>query len=335
MEIINVKVGSPSQVKAEIKNITITGGSSKAVLYYPQELTSEQKQQARANIDAASQKDLQDGVNEALKEAKESGDFNGKDATVKIGPLSDLKELPELKIYQVTQDEYNDSYEAGTLDPNAVYVTPDSEYLTEETDPTVPAWAKAPTKPSYTASEVGADPSGTAETKVSAHNTSTNAHNDIRLLIAEITTKLTNFLDVDDTTVDQLSEVLTLINNNKGTLESLTTSKINVSAIVDNLTTSDSTKVLSAKQGVAIKSLIDALQIAVDNIKVPTQLSELTADATHRTVTDAEKETWNGKSNFDGNYNNLSNKPTIPSTTETWTFTLEDGSTVNKVVYVG
>lgn len=244
MEIINVKVGSPSQstnvdienpsqVKAEIKNITInTGGSSKAVLYYPQELTSEQKQQARANIDAASQKDLQDGVNEALKEAKESGDFNGKDATVKIGTLSDLKELPELKIYQVTQEEYNDSYEAGTLDPNAVYVTPDSD-------------------------------------------------------------------------------------------------------IVDNLTTSDSTKVLSAKQGVAIKTLIDALQTAVDNIKVPTQLSELTGDATHRTVTDAEKETWNAKSNFDGNYNNLSNKPSIPSNTETWTFTLEDGSTVNKVVYVG
>ena len=275
MEIINVKVGSPSQstnvdienpsqVKAEIKNITInTGGSSKAVLYYPQELTSEQKQQARANIDAASQKDLQDGVNEALKEAKESGDFNGKDgkdATVKIGPLSDLKELPELKIYQVTQEEYNDSYEAGTLDPNAVYVTHDSEYLTE---------------------------------------------------------------------------VLTLINNNKSALESLTTSKINVSAIVDNLTTSDSTKVLSAKQGVAIKTLIDALQTAVDNIKVPTQLSELTGDATHRTVTDAEKETWNAKSNFDGNYNNLSNKPSIPSNTETWTFTLEDGTEVTKVVYVG
>lgn len=31
-----------------------------------------------------------------------------------------------------------------------------------ETDPTVPAWAKAESKPSYTASEVGADPSGSA-----------------------------------------------------------------------------------------------------------------------------------------------------------------------------
>ena len=301
------------------------------------------------------------------------------------------------------------------------------------------------------------------QSSVNGHNTAEDAHNDIRLLIRDLTTKLTNFLDVDDTTVDELSEVLELINNNKGTLESLTTSKINVSAIVDNLTTSDPSKVLSAKQGVAIKALIDALQGAVDNkldevtseditlalgytpanpskylplaggtltgaitlpnntalkskdqngteqevlranaskqiiigangawdlivlyhamapatsvvdaldigavgrrwrnlylsgsisdgtnsVKVvdiakksdiptvPTQLSELTGDATHRTVTDAEKETWNAKSNFDGNYNNLSNKPSIPSATETWTFTLEDGSTVNKVVYVG
>lgn len=49
-----------------------------------------------------------------------------------------------------------------------------------ETDPTVPAWAKAASKPSYTASEVGADPKGTAASAVSAHNTNTNAHADLR-----------------------------------------------------------------------------------------------------------------------------------------------------------
>ena len=36
---------------------------------------------------------------------------------------------------------------------------PKGSYLTSETDPTVPAWAKAATKPSYTADEVGARPS--------------------------------------------------------------------------------------------------------------------------------------------------------------------------------
>ena len=104
----------------------------------------------------------------------------------------------------------------------------------------------------------------TVATQISNHDTSTSAHNDIRALITDLTTKLNNFLDVDDTTTDQLSEVLTLINNNKGTLESLTTSKVNVADIVDNLTTNSTDKVLSAAQGVAIKNLIDALQTEVD-----------------------------------------------------------------------
>lgn len=107
------------------------------------------------------------------------------------------------------------------------------------------------------------------DNKISDHNTSNAAHNDIRVLITDLTTKLNNFLDVDDTTTDQLSEVITLINNNKGTLESLTTNKVNVSDIVDNLTTASKNKVLSANQGVTIKALIDALQNELDG-KAPT-----------------------------------------------------------------
>lgn len=99
---------------------------------------------------------------------------------------------------------------------------------------------------------------------ISTHNTSTGAHNDIRGLITDLTTKLNNFLDVDDATTDQLSEVIELINNNKGTLESLTTSKVNVADIINNLTTNVSNKPLSAAQGVAIKALIDTLDSALD-----------------------------------------------------------------------
>lgn len=50
-------------------------------------------------------------------------------------------------------------------------------------------------------------------------------------------------------------------------------------------------------------------------LDVPSQLSELESDTEHRTVTDQEKESWNNKSTFSGNYNDLSNKPTIPTTT--------------------
>lgn len=78
----------------------------------------------------------------------------------------------------------------------------------------------------------------------------------------------------------------------------------------------------------------------VDNL-IPTQLSELSSDSTHRLVTDNEKSTWNGKQDkindletirsgaasgktavqfndlatvaTSGSYNDLSNKPTIPT----------------------
>lgn len=63
-----------------------------------------------------------------------------------------------------------------------------------ETDPTVSDWAKQPKKPTYTASEVGADAAGTAENKVSEHNASGTAHEDIRSLIngIEVPEKLPN-----------------------------------------------------------------------------------------------------------------------------------------------
>lgn len=62
-------------------------------------------------------------------------------------------------------------------------------YLTSftETDPTVPAWAKTESKPVYTASEVGADAVGTANSAVSSHNSATNAHSDIRAKIGDLT----------------------------------------------------------------------------------------------------------------------------------------------------
>ena len=98
-----------------------------------------------------------------------------------------------------------------------------------------------------------------AKGTVNTHNASTTAHSDIRDSLTALSNQLNAFLDVDDTTRDELSEVLALIDANKGTLESLTTSKVNVADIVNNLTTNVSNKPLSAAQGVSLKSLIDGL----------------------------------------------------------------------------
>lgn len=58
---------------------------------------------------------------------------------------------------------------------------------------------------------------------------------------------------------------------------------------------------------------VDLSNVALKS-EIPTQLSQLAEDTTHRVVSDTEKTTWNNKSNFSGSYNDLTNKPTIPTT---------------------
>ena len=103
------------------------------------------------------------------------------------------------------------------------------------------------------------------------------------------------------------------------------------------------------------------LAIVKGAITLPTKLSQLEGDSENRTVTDSEKEAWNAKSDFSGAYADLSGKPTIPTVpanvsaftndagyvtdanmaaalaslpTESWSFTLEDGTVVTKNVVV-
>lgn len=156
------------------------------------------------------------------------------------------------------------------------------------------------------------------------HNTNTDAHNDIRLELQLLANKLNAFLDSDDATLDELSELITAINNNKTTVEQLTSGKVNVIDIVNNLTTNASNKPLSAAQGVALKALVDA-------ITVPTKVSQLENDSNYLNntfasavviphtgntdvhITAAERTAWNAKSNFSGKYSDLSGQPTIPT----------------------
>ena len=103
-----------------------------------------------------------------------------------------------------------------------------------------------------------------ANSQIAVHNTASGAHQDIRASLTDLTTKVNAFLDVDEETSDQLSEVLAMIDANEGTIESLISNKVNVSDIVNNLTTNSATKVLSAAQGVAIQSLINTVDSALD-----------------------------------------------------------------------
>lgn len=132
----------------------------------------------------------------------------------------------------------------------------------------------------------GKENAGVAAGLVNAHNVGGDAHNDIRLLIEGLNTRLNAVANSSDVNLDQLAELVTYIKANRSLIEQVTTNKVSVSDIINNLTTNVSNKPLSAAQGVALKALIDA-------ITVPTKLSQLADDASHRTVTDEEKEKWN------------------------------------------
>ena len=230
--------------------------------------------------------------------------------------------LSTLKIHKLSQEQYERELAAGRLDENAIYLTPDEEvdlsgYATVEQlndkadvehsheikdienlqvalDERVLASRTINGKTlteniTLSASDVGADISGSAndalsisktytdskienlasvavvDEKINSHNTSTSVHNDIRDLISGLTIRINTLADSDDTTLDQLSEIVAYIKSNKSLIDSITTSKVNVSDIVDNLTTNVVNKPLSAAQGVAIKSLIDALQDELDS----------------------------------------------------------------------
>lgn len=106
---------------------------------------------------------------------------------------------------------------------------------------------------------------------IAEHNVDSKAHSDIRLIINDFKTAVYRILDSDDVTLDQVSEIVAYIKSNKELIDAITTSKISVSDIIDNLTTSVSNKPLSAKQGVALKALIDS---------IPTWAKESTPDST-------------------------------------------------------
>lgn len=116
----------------------------------------------------------------------------------------------------------------------------------------------------------------------------TYSASEVDSIINGLSARLDAFFDTDDTTLDKLSEIVAYIKSNKSLIDSITTSKISVSDIVNNLTTSVANKPLSAAQGVVLKALIDA-------IVVPTKVSELTNDSGYiksYTETDPTVPSW-------------------------------------------
>lgn len=99
------------------------------------------------------------------------------------------------------------------------------------------------------------------------HNVSDESHEDIRLFLSSLEERLETLADSDDTTLDQLSEIVAYIKANKTLIDSVTTAKVNVVDIVDNLSTNVSNKPLSAAQGVKLNQSVVKLTTDYDGLK--------------------------------------------------------------------
>lgn len=117
--------------------------------------------------------------------------------------------------------------------------------------------------------------------KIATHNVSDSSHQDIRLLITNLVNRLNALADSDDTTLDQLSEIVAYIKSNKNLIDAITTEKISYADIVNNLTTNVTNKPLSASMGVALKAAIDA-------IIIPTKVSQLENDSGFAKASDVD-----------------------------------------------
>ena len=147
----------------------------------------------------------------------------------------------------------------------------------EETDPTVPAWAKAEEKPTYTAEEVGALPSTTV----------------IPVKLSELTED-----DEHETVTKEEKQAWNAKSDFSGEYSDLQGKPELAEWVLQN------------EKPTYTASEVGALP---DTTEIPKKLSDLEEDAEHRTVTDTEKQSWNNKSDFSGNYEDLTGKPTIPA----------------------
>lgn len=258
--------------------------------------------------------------------------------------------------------------------------------ITVETDPTVPSWAKQPTKPNYTKSDVGLSnvdnikqysaeneppypvtsvngKTGSVQLTASdveaRSNTWTPSASDVGALpnttkIPSSTSDLTNnsgfitkavsdlanyYLKTETYSKEELDNKISAIP--KFAIEvvsSLPTSNISATTVYLVVTGDEENNIYTeyiyvsgrweylGKQTVDLTNYVKRTELSIYYSKteieslleelrdfIPTRLSQLADDTSHRTVTDAEKESWNAKSTFSGSYTDLTNKPSIPS----------------------
>lgn len=202
--------------------------------------------------------------------------------------------------------------------------TNDAGYITgyTETDPTVPAWAKAENKPTYTASEVGALPTGTTLDNVADGTT--------RKLSDYATTGTVNTLNntvtahTADTTIHVTNAEKSTWNGKQDIINDLETIRSNAEAGAAKVSNVQSD--WNATTGLAV---------ILNKPTIPSAPGTLTTTATTAQST-AANEALTGnislhKVSKTGSYNDLTDKPTIPTVPAWATASTKPTYTANEV----
>ena len=169
-------------------------------------------------------------------------------------------------------------------------------------------WAKQPEKPTYTPEEIGAEKAGTSD----GIFRSAMKYTDGEISRLENTVIPNN--------VSALDKKITDLNQTVVNLQDTKAEKIHkhlVADITDFPTSLPASDVHDwAKAETKPTYTHDEVGALSSSTHIPSTLEEMTDDQNHRTVSDIEKETWNNKSEFSGEYSDLKNIPEIKQLTD-------------------
>lgn len=169
-------------------------------------------------------------------------------------------------------------------------------------------WAKQPEKPTYTPEEIGAEKAGTSDGIFRSAMKYTDG---------EIS-RLEDTVIPDN--VANLEQKITDLNQSVVNLQDAKAEKVHthlVSNIKDFPTSLPASDVYDwAKAETKPAYTHEEVGALSASTHIPSTLEEMTDDQNHRTVSDAEKETWNNKSEFSGEYSDLKNIPEIKQLTD-------------------
>lgn len=223
--------------------------------------------------------------------------------TNEIGKKVDKVEGKDLSTNDFT-DAYKQKLDGLNLD-NITY---------EETDPTVPSWAKEPNKPTYTAEEVGlgnVDNTSDADKPISTAT---------QTALDELKEKIM-FESQEWHIVDENDNIVFSVDASGAHTTSLTLNNVPVEDIIaekqDKITGTKGQLVSFDDNGNAIAQ--DKPTYTADDVGALSKdvtLADLDSDNEHRTVTDEQIAEWNDKSEFSGSYKDLSDVPADLATQE-------------------